>query len=94
MLTAVLAAAGRCRQLQRCFEVLDLMTNSGIPSDEITFTCLIEAAVLVGEVDIAQRVFARAMAAGITSSVQVSSCVITLQYHIASLMLLLTMLHA
>lgn len=47
------------------------MTNAGVPSDEITFTCLIEAAVLAGEVDIAQRVFARAMAAGITSSVQV-----------------------
>lgn len=67
----MLSFSGRCRQLQRCFEVLDLMTNAGIPSDDITFTCLIEAAVLAGEVEIAQRVFARAMAAGINSSVQV-----------------------
>lgn len=63
--------AGRCRQLQRCFEVLDRMTAAGVPSNGITYTCLIEAAVLSGDVDMAQRVFARAMAAGITNSVQV-----------------------
>jgi hypothetical protein len=44
-----------------------------VPSDPITFTCLIEAAVLAGECEMAQRVFARAMGAGVTSSVQVSS---------------------
>jgi pentatricopeptide repeat protein len=51
--------------------VLDLMAGAGVPSNAITFTCLMEAAVLAGEVDMAQRVFARAMAAGVTSSVQV-----------------------
>jgi hypothetical protein len=54
--------------------VLDLMTASGVPSNDITFTCLIEAAVLSGEVEMAQRVFARAMAAGVTHSVQVCRC--------------------
>lgn len=63
--------AGRCRQLGRCFEVLDSMAAAGVTSDATTFTCLIEAAVLAGEPDMARRVFARAMAAGITSSVQV-----------------------
>lgn len=62
---------GRCRQLQRCFEVLDRMTAAGVPTDSVTYTCLIEAAVLSGDIDMAQRVFARAMAAGITNSVQV-----------------------
>lgn len=47
------------------------MTAAGVPSNDITFTCLIEAAVLAGEVDMAQRVFARAMTAGVTNSVQV-----------------------
>jgi pentatricopeptide repeat protein len=68
---ALLICAGRCRQLQRCFEVLDLMTAAGVPSNDITFGSLIEAAVLSGEIDMAQRVFARAMAAGVTQSVQV-----------------------
>lgn len=63
--------AGRCRQLSRCFEVLDRMTAAGVPSDSITYTCLIEAAVLSGDVGMAQRVFARAMATGVTNSVQV-----------------------
>jgi pentatricopeptide repeat protein len=62
---------GRCRQLQRCFEVLDRMTAAGVPSNSVTYTCLIEAAVLSGDVDMAQRIFARAMAAGVTNSVQV-----------------------
>lgn len=67
---------GRCRQLQRCFEVLDRMTAAGVPSNSITYTCLIEAAVLSGDVDMAQRVFARAMATGVTNSVQVGvACV-------------------
>ncbi|WIA13975.1 hypothetical protein OEZ85_002539 [Tetradesmus obliquus] len=73
---ALLMCAGRCRQLQRCFEVLDLMTGAGVPSDPITFTCLIEAAVLAGETEMAQRVFARAMAAGVTSSVQLYTAAI------------------
>jgi pentatricopeptide repeat protein len=47
------------------------MTAAGVPSNSITYTCLIEAAVLSGDVDMAQRVFARAMAAGVTNSVQV-----------------------
>lgn len=62
---------GRCRQLSRCFEVLDRMTAAGVPSDSITYTCLIEAAVLSGDTGMAQRVFARAMATGVTNSVQV-----------------------
>lgn len=47
------------------------MTAAGVPTDSVTYTCLIEAAVLSGDIDMAQRVFARAMAAGITNSVQV-----------------------
>jgi hypothetical protein len=65
-----LQAASNCNQPQR---FLSAAAGAGVPSDPITFTCLIEAAVLAGECDMAQRVFARAMAAGVTSSVQVSS---------------------
>lgn len=68
--------AGRCRQLQRCFEVLDRMTAAGVPSNSITYTCLIEAAVLSGDIDMAQRVFARAMGAGVTNSVQLYTAAI------------------
>jgi len=53
------------------------MTAAGVPSNSITYTCLIEAAVLSGDVDMAQRVFARAMATGVTNSVQVGDAVCT-----------------
>jgi pentatricopeptide repeat protein len=52
------------------------MTAAGVPTDSVTYTCLIEAAVLSGDIDMAQRVFARAMAAGITNSVQVGCAVL------------------
>jgi hypothetical protein len=67
-----MAALACYAQLLMCVLLLFAAAGSGVPSDPITFTCLIEAAVLAGECEMAQRVFARAMAAGVTSSVQVS----------------------
>jgi pentatricopeptide repeat protein len=52
------------------------MTAAGVPSNTITYTCLIEAAVLSGDIDMAQRVFARAMGAGVTNSVQLYTAAI------------------
>jgi pentatricopeptide repeat protein len=62
---------GRSSQLQRAFEVLDMMQSAGMRPNAITYCTLIEACVLAREPDMALRVFQRAQRDGVTRSIHV-----------------------
>lgn len=54
---ALLLCAGRCAELNRAFEVLEMMQARGVSANVITYGSLIEACVLCRQPDKARRVF-------------------------------------
>lgn len=58
---SLLACAGRCGQLKRAFEVLDVMQERGLHPDLVTYGSLLEACVQARRPELAFRIFQRAL---------------------------------
>ena len=58
---SLLVCAGRSGQLERAFEVLDMMADRGVRPDVITYGSLLEACVLASRQELALKIFNTAL---------------------------------
>jgi len=58
---SLLVCAGRSGQLERAFEVLDMMADRGVRPDAVTYGSLIEACVLASRQELAIKIFNSAL---------------------------------
>lgn len=74
---SLLVCAGRCGQIGRAFEVLDMMLARGLRPDALTHGSLIEACVQARRQDLALKIFSNALKRGFGNKVEIYTAAIS-----------------